>query len=170
VPQEVTLGPVSGDEVAVLTGLQPHQRIVTSANFLLDSESQLQAAAGAPAVSNSAQTAGAASPQPTASIVFSTDPATPTKGNNLFRVKLTSAGGAPLDGATVTVTFYMPAMPAMGMSAMKTSVKLMGKGSGLYEGEGQLGSGGSWQVTITAEQSGRTIAVKQMRVNAEGGM
>ena len=170
VPQEVTLGTVSGDEVAVLTGLQPHQRIVTSANFLLDSESQLQAAAGAPAVSNSAQTAGAASPQPTASIVFSTDPATPTKGNNLFRVKLTSAGGAPLDGATVTVTFYMPAMPAMGMSAMKTSVKLMGKGSGLYEGEGQLGSGGSWQVTITAEQSGRTIAVKQVRVNAEGGM
>ena len=170
VPQEVTLGPASGDEVAVLSGLQPHQRIVTSANFLLDSESQLQAAAGAPAVSNSAQTAGTASQQPTASIAFSTDPATPAKGENVFRVKLTSARGAPLDGAAVTVTFYMPAMPAMGMSAMKTSVKLTPKGSGIYEGAGQLGSGGSWQVSITAEQNGKTIAVKQTRVNAEGGM
>jgi Cu(I)/Ag(I) efflux system membrane fusion protein/cobalt-zinc-cadmium efflux system membrane fusion protein len=170
VPQEVTLGPVSGDEVAVLSGLQPHQSLVTSANFLLDSESQLQAAAGAPAASGFAQNTKANSQPANADIEFTTTPAPPSKGNNVFRVKLTRAGGAALDGATVTVTFYMPAMPAMGMSAMKTSVKLAAKGNGVYEGQGELGSGGSWQVTITAEQNGRAIAIKQMRVDAAGGM
>ena len=30
-------------------------------------------------------------------------------------------------GAQVNVTFFMPAMPAMGMGAMKTSVELCGQ-------------------------------------------
>ena len=45
-PKEVTLGPQVGNDYVVLKGLKPHQQIVTSANFLIDSESQLQAAAG----------------------------------------------------------------------------------------------------------------------------
>jgi hypothetical protein len=40
----------------------------------------------------------------------------------------------------------------------------------MYEGEGDLGSGGTWQVTIRAQQNGRTIASKQFTVNATGGM
>jgi hypothetical protein len=44
------------------------------------------------------------------------------------------------------------------------------KGAGLYEGSGELGSGGTWQVTITAQQNGRTIASKQLTMNATGGM
>jgi hypothetical protein len=64
----------------------------------------------------------------------------------------------------------MPAMPAMGMSAMKTVVNCADKGAGLYEGSGELGSGGTWQVTIAAQQNGRTIASKQVSVNATGGM
>ena len=168
VPQPVTTGAQSGEDIAVMSGLQPHQRIVTSANFLIDSESQLQAASGAPA-SAAPQTPPNA-PSSTGVIAFSSDPAPPHKGNNLFRVKLTNANGAPLDGASVAATFYMPAMPAMGMAAMKTSVALSGKGGGVYEGRGDLGSGGSWQVTITAQQNGHTIATKQMRVDAEGGM
>ncbi len=45
-PREITVGPRVGDEFVVLRGLEAHQSIVTSANFLIDSESQLQAAAG----------------------------------------------------------------------------------------------------------------------------
>jgi nitrogen fixation protein FixH len=58
----------------------------------------------------------------------------------------------------------------MGMAAMKTSVDLTDKGSGMYEGKGDLGSGGTWQVTITARQNGNVIARKQLTVNASGGM
>lgn len=40
-PHDVKLGSVSGDFTEVLTGLEPGQRVVTSAQFLLDSESNL---------------------------------------------------------------------------------------------------------------------------------
>jgi nitrogen fixation protein FixH len=70
----------------------------------------------------------------------------------------------------VTVTVFMPAMPSMGMAAMKTTVTLTDKGNGQYEGTGDLGSGGTWQVTITAQQNGQTLGSKQMNVSATGGM
>jgi Cu(I)/Ag(I) efflux system membrane fusion protein len=40
-PQEVEIGRVAGDYAEVLAGLEPGQRVVTSAQFLLDSESNL---------------------------------------------------------------------------------------------------------------------------------
>jgi Cu(I)/Ag(I) efflux system membrane fusion protein len=43
-PREVHLGPVAGDLVAVLDGVAAGEEVVTSANFLIDSESRLQAA------------------------------------------------------------------------------------------------------------------------------
>ena len=45
-PRDVQLGPQAGDQYIVLKGLKAGERIVTSANFLVDSESQLQAAIG----------------------------------------------------------------------------------------------------------------------------
>jgi hypothetical protein len=45
-PKEIAIGPRVGDDFVVLKGLKAHESIVTSASFLLDSESQLQAAAG----------------------------------------------------------------------------------------------------------------------------
>jgi YtkA-like len=85
-------------------------------------------------------------------------------------VKLTGPDGNPISGAQVNVTFFMPAMPAMGMAAMRTSVNLAGTGGGTYEGKGTLDSGGTWQVTLMAQQNGKQIARKQFTVNAEGGM
>jgi Cu(I)/Ag(I) efflux system membrane fusion protein/cobalt-zinc-cadmium efflux system membrane fusion protein len=64
----------------------------------------------------------------------------------------------------------MGAMPAMGMGAMNTTARLADKGNGLYAGSGSLGSGGTWQVTITVQKNGQMIATKQLRVNATGGM
>jgi Cu(I)/Ag(I) efflux system membrane fusion protein/cobalt-zinc-cadmium efflux system membrane fusion protein len=83
---------------------------------------------------------------------------------------LTDQAGKPIAAAQVNVTFFMAAMPAMGMAAMKTVVQASDKGGGMYEGNGVLGSGGTWQVTITAQQNGQTIANKQLSVNATGGM
>ncbi len=45
-PKEITVGPRIGDNFVVLEGLKARESIVTSASFLIDSESQLQAAAG----------------------------------------------------------------------------------------------------------------------------
>ncbi|HZD76045.1 MAG TPA: FixH family protein, partial [Acidobacteriaceae bacterium] len=158
----------------VLKGLEAHQSIVMSANFLIDSESQLQAAAGSftpppPGAGSNAPPANTPSAAQV-NIDFTTDPNPPNRGNNSFRVRLTGPGNTPVTGASVTVTFYMAAMPAMGMAAMNTTATLTDKGNGLYEGSGSLSSGGTWQVTITAQKGGQTIAMKQLRVNATGGM
>jgi Cu(I)/Ag(I) efflux system membrane fusion protein/cobalt-zinc-cadmium efflux system membrane fusion protein len=85
-------------------------------------------------------------------------------------VKLADNSGAPIAGAQVTVTFYMPAMPAMGMAAMRTVSNLSEKGGGMYEGSGKLESGGTWQVTIVAQKNGQTLASRQLTVNATGGV
>ncbi len=45
-PKEITIGPRVGDDFIVLQGLKAQDSIVTSASFLIDSESELQAAAG----------------------------------------------------------------------------------------------------------------------------
>jgi Cu(I)/Ag(I) efflux system membrane fusion protein/cobalt-zinc-cadmium efflux system membrane fusion protein len=173
-PKEITVGPRVGDDFVVLKGLGAHQSIVTSANFLIDSESQLQAAAGSfvppPPGSGSNAPQGNTPTAAQANIVFTTDPNPPHKGSNVFRAKLTGANGGPITGAEVTVTFYMAAMPAMGMAAMNTTTKLTEKGGGMYEGSGSLGSGGTWQVTISVQKNGQVIATKQLSVSATGGM
>jgi hypothetical protein len=171
-PQEVETGPRVEDDLVILKGLQAGQHVVTSANFLIDSESQLQAAAGSYAPPPPG--ASAAAPQPSQNaqlnIEFATDPAPPRKGNNTIRVKLTRSDGAPVSGAEVSVTLYMPAMPSMGMASMTTTAKLSGTASGEYQGTGALPSGGPWQVTISVQKDGKPLATRQLRVNATGGM
>jgi len=72
-PRQVTLGARSGDYVAILTGLKPGEAVVTRANFLVDSESNLRESmegmAGVPgmtlaAPAGAAATPPAANPQP----------------------------------------------------------------------------------------------------------
>ncbi len=173
-PKEVSVGARVGDDFIVLKGLAEHQKVVTSANFLIDSESKLQAAAGSfsppppGAGSTGAQSGTPEGPQ--AAVELTTDPNPAQRGNNVLRVKVTDANGTPVAGAEVTVKFYMPAMAAMGMAAMHMTTKLGDKGNGMYEGSGKLDSGGTWQVTVTVQKGGQTIAVKQLRVNATGGM
>lgn len=173
-PREIELGPRADDDYVVLKGVKPGDSIVTSANFLIDSEAQLQAAAGAfvppPPGAGAAAAMNRAEGPAQATVELTTDPSPPRKGSNAFQIKVIAANGAPVTGAQVNVTFFMAAMPAMGMAAMKTSVDLSEKGNGVYEGKGDLDSGGTWQVTITARKNQTVIASKQLTLNAAGGM
>ena len=172
-PQDVTLGPQTGDYYSVLKGLKRGEKIVTSANFLIDSESQLQAALGSFVPPPPGAGAAASMNKGTASqanVEFTTSPSPPSKGPNTVRVRLTDAQGKPITGAEVKVRFFMPAMPAMGMSAMQGVFQLTDKGGGYYEGNSNLQTGGTWQVTIFAQKNGQAVASKQLSVTAEGGM
>jgi Cu(I)/Ag(I) efflux system membrane fusion protein/cobalt-zinc-cadmium efflux system membrane fusion protein len=171
-PREIEVGPQAGDEYVVLKGLKPGERIVTSANFLIDSESQLQAAIGSfvPPPPGAGAAASVNQTQPTAQLEFSTDPATARKGANTYRVKLTDADGSPISGAQVSVRSYMPGMPGMGMAAMNVVTALTEKSRGVYEGRVGLESGGTWQITISATKEGAVVATKQLSIAAEGGM
>ena len=173
-PREIELGSQVGEDFVVVKGVKQGESIVTSANFLIDSESQLQAAAGAFVPPTPGEGAAAAmnapAGAPQGTIELTTEPSPPAKGSNVFRVKITGVNGAPISGAQVSVTFFMPAMQSMGMAAMKTSVNLSDKGNGLYEGSGELGSGGTWQVNIIAQQNGTVVATKHLSVDVAGGM
>jgi RND family efflux transporter MFP subunit len=172
-PREVEFGPQIDDQIVVAKGLKAEEEIVTSANFLIDSEAQLQAAAGAfiPPPPGAGQAASMNAPAgQQVKVELTIDPDPPHKGSNVVRVKLTDQDGKPTTGASVTVTFFMAAMPAMGMASMKTIINASDRGDGTYEGKGDLSSGGTWQVTIRAQQNGQTIANKQLNINATGGM
>jgi Cu(I)/Ag(I) efflux system membrane fusion protein/cobalt-zinc-cadmium efflux system membrane fusion protein len=85
-------------------------------------------------------------------------------------VKLTTADGSPLVGAQVSVRSFMPGMPQMGMAPMNVVTSLNDNGGGIYEGNVNLDSGGTWQLTVTAIKDGVVLATKQLSLTAEGGM
>lgn len=169
-PRQVETGAAAGDDVVVKSGLTAGEIVATSANFLIDSESQLQAALGSFVPPPPGAGAAAAMNPPTSSVEidFTTDPSLPVKGSNLFRVQLMK-DGQPAAGAQVEVTFAMPAMPAMGMAAMQRAFMLMEKGNGIYEGQGELPAGGNWRVVIVVRRGGRAIATRQLTLDAGGG-
>jgi hypothetical protein len=170
-PRTIQTGPQFDDSIVVLSGLKVGDRVVSSATFLVDSEAQLQAALGAFTPLPQPAPAGAnAAPVTQVQVEVSTQPTPPRKGENTMRVMLTGADGKPATGAQVTVTFFMPAMPAMGMAAEHAAATLTDTGNGSYEGPLQLPSGGTWSVTVNVQRGGQTIAVKQLSLNATGGM
>ncbi|HXU14867.1 MAG TPA: efflux RND transporter periplasmic adaptor subunit [Terriglobales bacterium] len=167
-PRDVLVGTHTDDGFVVLKGLQAGDVVATSANFLIDSESQLQAAA----VAYAPPPAGAGNAMSMAQQVFAeltTDPSPPRKGKNNLQVKLTS-DEKPLSGAKVTVRFHMPAMPGMGMAEMNSGAELNERESGTYGGQMELGSGGTWQVTVTAERGGKLVLTKLVNLTVTGGM
>jgi len=171
-PRVVEIGPHVDEHAIVLKGLREGERIVSSANFLIDSEAQLQAAISsfAPSPPGAGTAAVLNTPTEQIAIDLSTDPTPVHKGANSVRVKLIGADKKPVTGVQTAVTFFMPAMPAMGMAAIRVVATLSEKGAGFYEGPVQLETGGTWQVTVTVQRNGQTIGSEQLSVNATGGM
>jgi len=173
-PRPVEVGAQVGEYVIVLKGLKAGERIVTSAGFLLDSESQLQAALGAfvPPPPGAGVAAAMSTSTTTAppQIALTTEPSPPRKGTNLFRVRVTDVNGAPVLGAQIIVRRFMPPMPEMGMAAMSGTTSLNEKGAGVYEAPVTFESGGAWRITITVVSHGATVATKQVSLTVTGGM
>ena len=168
-PRTIQVGSQIGDSVIVVSGLKPGEQVVSSANFLVDSEAQLQAAMGAfMPLPQQPVTEGGGAPQ--VQIAFSTQPSPPRKGANTLRVQITRADGKPLAGVQVNANFFMAAMPAMGMAAEHAAATLADQGNGKYEGAIQLQSGGTWQVRVTVQRNGQMIATKQLSIDVTGGM
>jgi Cu(I)/Ag(I) efflux system membrane fusion protein/cobalt-zinc-cadmium efflux system membrane fusion protein len=125
----------------VLEGLQHGDRVVTSAQFLIDSETNLQAAmqsmvghghaTGGEGGQPGGQAPATQAPAPAGlGITFSSRPDPPRTGENTFEVTVKDAQGQPVIDATVEVTFFMPAMPTMGMPAMQSRAALAQAGGG----------------------------------------
>jgi hypothetical protein len=154
----------------VLKGLKPGDRIVSSANFLVDSEAQLQTAIGSFAATPAAAEKTPAGQTQQMEIEMTTQPSPLRRGANTVLVQVKASDGKPVTAAEVKVTFYMPAMPAMGMAAKRVDTNLVEKEKGAYEGALQMDSGGTWNVTIVVSRGGQVLATRTLSVNATGGM
>jgi RND family efflux transporter MFP subunit len=168
-PRELEVGQHLSDGMVVRKGLAEGDRIVSSANFLVDSESQLQAAIGA-YTPPPAGVSAAGQDAHTAGIEMKTDPNPPQRGKNDLTLILRDSFGVPIDGASVSIVFYMPAMPAMGMAAMRRVATATDAGNGTYRATINLDSGGGWQVSVSASKAGQQVATLQTNLTATGAM
>ena len=165
VPRPVKVGRRTSDEIEIVEGVKEGEQVASGAAFFLDSESQLRAA-----VQSYQPPAGEAAAAPSASeqldIRFRAQPDPPRTGENMLEVTVRDAGGQPIADADVTVTFFMPAMPAMNMPAMRNQAKLPGAGGGVYRGSGQIVMGGRWDVTVDVSRGGQRLGSRQFAVVA----
>ena len=174
-PRDVRTGVRVDGSVEILQGLRAGEEVVTSANFLIDSESQLRAALGAMTMGTGVTemagrpttTPAGASAAPQAQIQFRSDPTPPRMGGTNLFVTLTDNAGNSISDASVRVVFFMPAMPTMGMAAVRAEAQLNPSGGGAYQGQIRLQSPGTWQVTITAERGGTLLGTQQLSVTAQ---
>jgi RND family efflux transporter MFP subunit len=169
-PRTVDAGPQVDGDIVILSGLKAGDRVVSSANFLIDSEAQLQSASQAFAPSSTEPTGNNAASSGKTAIDFSSVPSPIKVGSNTLRVKLTGPDGKPLSGSLVTVALFMPAMPQMGMAAMHATSTLSEQASGIYEGKIDVLMAGTWQMTVSAARNGQVIATKRLSMTAGGGM
>jgi RND family efflux transporter MFP subunit len=161
-PRLVKVGRRFGDRIQIAEGVKDGEQVAAGATFFLDSESQLRASLqgyqGTPGP------AAAAASTPQVDITFHTRPDPPTTGDNQFEVVVKDGSGKPVDGAEVTVQFFMPAMPTMNMPAMRNETRLPGVGDGVYRGQGQVLMASRWEVTIVVARNGQRLGTKQLPV------
>jgi Cu(I)/Ag(I) efflux system membrane fusion protein/cobalt-zinc-cadmium efflux system membrane fusion protein len=172
-PRDVRLGVRAEGFTEVLSGLKAGDEVATSANFLIDSESQLRAALGGMTMGTGVTDIGGQVRSPASApaaqavrIELRTTPSPPQAGSTRLSVSVTDATGQPVTDATVRVVFFMPAMPTMGMAAMRAEAILTPSQAGVYEGAIQVPTPGTWQVTVTAEKAGAVLGSQQLNLNA----
>ena len=173
--REIQTGTPSEDRYPVLAGLKPGEEVVTNGNFLIDSQTRLTGGmtglfGGSKEYNNPATAASetrTSSREASGKITFAVEP-NPPKGaaENMFHVGVVDANGKAVPDAEVTVTFVMPAMPAMGMPEMRNSFKLPYV-QGMYMGKAHIATPGSWNVVVEAKRNGQVIATYRTRLNAE---
>jgi len=139
------------------------ESVAVGATFFLDSESQLRAALQG---YERPQAGSGAAPTQQLDITFHSVPDPPKVGENQFEVVVKDAAGKPVEGADVSIQFFMAAMPTMNMPAMRNEVKLSHAGGGVYRGTGQVMMAGRWDVTITVSRGGQRIGSKQVALVA----
>ena len=169
-PRTVTTGPQIDGDIVILSGLKAGDRVVSSANFLIDSEAQLLSASQDFAPSASQAPANGSGSAEKLAIELSSIPSPLKTGSNTVRAKVTGPDGRPLSGSQVTVALFMPAMTEMGMAAMHATASLTEQNGGNYEGKLDVPMAGTWQVTVSVMRGGHVIATKRLSITTSGGM
>ncbi|MGH8245025.1 MAG: FixH family protein, partial [Gammaproteobacteria bacterium] len=162
-PRPVKLGPQAGDLYPIEKGLKSGERVVTAANFILDSESRLKgafAAMGKPAPVQAGQPAAAAQNL----IVEVLEPKTAKVGKNRIRLAVKDPSGKPIEGAEVQVELFMPQMGSM--APMSSKADLQHAGNGIYAGTIEVPMAWTWETTVRVSQAGKPIGQQKRTITA----
>lgn len=163
-PRMVTVGQEADGLYAIESGLRPGERVVTAANFILDSESRLKGAFPGTGTASSAHVAhamGAASPGMRVEIL---EPRSAKTGKNRIRLMARDSDGNPISGADVDITLFMPQMG--NMAPMRAGAKLTPIGQGQYEGEVDIPMAWTWETTVTAKRDGKVVGSAKTSITA----
>jgi len=162
-PRMVKVGARTEDVVAIEGGLKAGERIVTSANFILDSESRLK---GAFASMGEPTRVAVGTPPAVAQAlqVEVLEPRTAKPGNNDIRILLKDSSGKPIEDAEVTVGLFMPQMG--NMPPMSSDAMLKPEGGGVYSGTIQFLMAWTWETTVTAKKNGQVIGSVKTTITA----
>lgn len=190
-PREVKARRI-GENYLVEEGVKTGERIVTSANFLIDAESKLMASAdmmGALGMAGirmeqaqmgemdmnmdgmkmqTKNEKASSGPQTKKkgdlTLTLVTKPSPPVDGENLLHLVVTDAAGKPIENAKVVFSYTMP-MP--GMKAVKVPASFK---NGQYEAKAKLGMAGTWEVTAWVTVPGKPEVQETFTLEAGGEM
>jgi hypothetical protein len=155
------VGAEAEGDVVVESGLEVGERVVTAANFILDSESRLKG------VFADMTSPGKTGPQATASQNMSVEilePKAAKVGMNPVRLVVKDASGNAVTGAEVEVTLFMPPMGSM--APMSSKARLEEVGPGEYRGQIEVPMAWSWQTTVTVVKQGKQLGSYQTTLTA----
>lgn len=162
-PREVQTGIQTPEGIAIEEGLKEGERVVTSANFLLDSEARLRGVLenmGKPT-----QNAANVGTQPTYNLrIQILKPKTPKTGDNEFEVSVKDTNGNPISNAEVEINLSMPQMG--NMPAMSNKGMLLDQGNGIYEGLIQVAGPWTWETTIVVRKDGNVLGSMRTTLTA----
>jgi RND family efflux transporter MFP subunit len=162
-PRAVKAGPEVAAGRVITDGLREGDRVVTAANFILDSESRLKGAIdamGRPVAAES-QPSGSKS---SVSVEVTTDPSPAKVGRNHVRALVKDAAGAPIADADVEIRFFMPQMAGMAQVDVRAPLKV--QGSGMYAGDVELPIAWSFATTVTVRRAGQVIGTAETTVTS----
>jgi Cu(I)/Ag(I) efflux system membrane fusion protein len=171
-PREIKVGRKAEGYYEVLDGLKEGEKVVTSADFLIDSESRLKAALGAfgmPGMAGMEPVSEAPKAAPKeVNISFSVDGGeSPKVGDNTFEITVTDTNGNPIKDAKVDLLLYMPPMPSMGMPAINITAEGKPARDGFYVARINIPMSGSGQVKITVANPGKSPISRVFEVNVK---
>jgi RND family efflux transporter MFP subunit len=162
-PREVKVGARTDDVVSIESGLKAGEQVVTSANFIIDSESRLKgvfATMGEPTrVPVGAPPGGAQNLQ-----VEVLEPKTAKSGSNAIRILVKDSSGKPIEGAQVQVGLFMPQMGSM--PPMSSDGTLKDEGGGVYSGTIEFLMAWTWETTVTVKKNGQIVGTAKTTITA----
>jgi len=161
-PRLVKAGPVVTGGRVIVDGVKAGERVVTAANFILDSESRLKGALDAMGRPVPAEAASSGAPGMRAEVT--TEPSPARTGKNKVRVSIADADGRPIADAEVDLRLFMPQM--IGMAAVDVRARLRPAGNGLYTGEVEIPIAWTFSTTITARKEGWVIGTAETSITA----